>query len=183
MATKRPRCLSARRDVDYLDIAEGRKRLLLLLLLQRTMVTLSEAVWVMVLFAVGDSTDRRALRVVTMAVNHAGSQAMTAICNRMAVLNGRPCGWPLAYQLMSFWSPFVGQRLIMPPLRCLGPVALARYDWMWTSCVAIGRQRRTASGRRMWIGIWGNSSEDIVHMEFVDARGWVERWRIYDERQ
>ena len=68
MATKRPRCLSAGRDVDYLDIAEGRKRLPLLLL-QRTMVTLSEAVWVMVLFAVGDSTDRRALRVVTMAVN------------------------------------------------------------------------------------------------------------------
>ncbi len=98
MATKRPRCLSAGRDVDYLDIAEGRKRLL-----QRAMVTLSEAVWVSVLFAVGDSTDRRALRVVTMAVNHAGSQAMTAICNRMAVLNGRPCRWPVAYQLRRFW--------------------------------------------------------------------------------
>ncbi len=137
----------------------------------------------MVLFAVGDSTDRRALRVVTMAVNHAGSQAMTAICNRMAVLNGRPCRWPVAYQLRRFWRPFVGQRRSMPPLRSLGPVALVRCVWMWTSCVAIGRQRRTASGRRMWIRICGSSSEGIMHMEYDDARGWVDRRRIYDERQ
>ena len=89
------------------------------------------------------------------------------------------CGLPAR----AFLEAFVGQRRSMPPLRSLGPVALVRYDWMWTNCVAIGRQRRTASGRRMWIRICGSSSEGIMHMEFDDARGWVERWRIYDERQ
>ncbi len=142
------------------------------------MVVLPEVIWISVLFVTGDLPSRMALRATTSAVNRAGSMALATVQARLQVLNGYPSPFPDIYIRMSWWTPWVGYRIILRPPNGADPVCAAL--WLELERVPFGRNMM----RILWRGaieLHGSSSAGILWQEFVVGRGWVNRHALWEE--
>jgi len=147
------------------------------------MVVLPEVIWISVLFVTGDLPSRMALRATTSAVNRAGSMALATVQARLQVLNGYPSPFPDIYIRMSWWTPWVGYRIILRPPNGADPVCAAL--WLELERVPFGRNITgipwlddaiELHGRSLW---WPGGG--ILWQEFVEGRGWVRRHGLWEE--
>jgi len=147
------------------------------------MVVLPEVIWISVLFVTGDLPSRMALRATTSAVNRAGSMALATVQARLQVLNGYPSPFPDIYIRMSWWTPWVGYRIILRPPNGADPVCAAL--WLELERVPFGRNITgipwlddaiELHGRSLW---WPGGG--ILWQEFVVGRGWVSRHTLWEE--
>ena len=131
-------------------------------------------IWICVLWFMGDTRSRRALRATHQTVENAGELAMAVVFARVHTLNRRPSPFPLLYERLQFWSPWVGYIHPRPPVCVPGPVGkaiMARWQVLWNLRV----------GNRPLCGapLHGCSSSTIMFKKYVKGK-WVWTWMVFE---
>ncbi len=140
--------------------------------------------WIQVLFLISDPAIMRLLRASSATVNGAGELARATVEARVVRLNGRPCLWPDLFRRMLWWTPFVRELRVYSPPRDAPPAARARFDQLYGLNVFSQRGR---DGDRVYVVMYGCSSQTIFWSVYLNGTGWAPRAVIWhtemDERR
>ena len=132
------------------------------------------AVFITILFFVGDSFTRRSLRATSASMHRAGELGRLVVQGRVEALNGAPSSSNAIFNRLRWWCPWVGQlRVVSDPTA--SPMALAHFKHF---LLQFPRPGRSSSGNRV-VEVRMCSSRRIMYCEYIRGTGWVHRYTLW----